>query len=388
MPSVNKNLIMVLLLIVGLLGLAGCGSEKNDNSVFDEDQHPAGWLPAGHMAAAKADETVCAQCHGSDYAGGVSGVSCTRCHLGGVNSVHPAAWGSAVAMNHGQYVAASGNTACANAVCHGTTLSGVDQSGPSCTSCHMGGVGSFHPASWGTGSQVILNHAPYAQTNGTGQCSNASCHGTTLQGGVGPACASCHQSGSPFTGCTSCHNTPPAGSVAPNRTGAHNTSTGHFAAQVTLPDGCNTCHNNAGTGTLLHDNGVIDVQFLSAYSAKSGTAVHNADGTCSNVSCHGGQTTPVWLTGTIDVSTQCISCHSFGTTQYNSFVSGQHYFHVVLTNIDCNACHDVSKLTQSHFKSLNTSTMEGPASATIQDFVGYNPDTATCSLGCHSPRVW
>ena len=333
MSSVNKNMITGLL-IVGLLVLAGCGSEKNDKAVFDGDQHPAGWLPAGHMAAAKADETVCAECHGSDYSGGASGVSCTLCHLGGVNSVHP--------------------------------------------------------VSWGTGSQIIPNHGPYATLNGTGRCSNANCHGTNL-GGVtssGPACASCHKSGSPSAGCTSCHNTPPAGTVAPNRTGAHNTTTGHFAPQITLPDGCNTCHNGAGTGTVLHDNGVTDVQFLSAYNAKSGPAVHNADGTCSNVSCHGGQTTPVWLTGTIDVSTQCTSCHSFGTTQYNSFVSGQHYFHVVLTNIDCKACHDVSKLTQSHFKSLNTSTMEGPASATIQDFVGYDPATATCSLGCHSPRVW
>ena len=280
MSSVNKNMIVGLLLLAGLLALAGCGSEKNENTVFDGDEHPAGWLITGHPAAAQADASVCEECHGADFSGGVSGV----------------------------------------------------------------------------------------------------------------ACASCHVNGSPLTqtGCTSCHGKPPTGTAAPNRAGAHNTVTGHFAAQVTLPDGCNTCHNGAGTGTVLHDNGVVDVQFLSAYSAKSGTAVHNADGTCSNVSCHGGQTTPVWLSGKIDVSTQCTSCHSFGTTQYNSFVSGQHYFHVLLQNINCNFCHDVSKLVQSHYTSLNTSTMEGPASATIQDYVNYNPGPPypTCTPGCHETRVW
>ncbi len=279
MSSVNKNVIIGLLLIVDLLVLVGCGSEKNENSVFDGDKHPENWLITGHPAAAKADPSVCAGCHGDDFSGGISGV----------------------------------------------------------------------------------------------------------------ACASCHTNGSPVTvtGCLSCHGNPPNGTAAPNRTGAHNTTTGHFAAQVTLPDGCNTCHNGAGTGTAKHFNGTVDVQLLSVYSAKSGTAAYDPTShTCSNVSCHGGQTTPDWLSGSIDVATQCTSCHSFGTTQYNSFVSGQHYFHVVLTNIDCRACHDVSKLTQSHFKSLNTSTMEGPASATIQDFVGYDPATATCSLGCHAPRVW
>ncbi len=281
MSPINKIAMAALLLAAGLLVLVGCGtSEKNENLPFDEDQHPANWLIAGHPAAAKTDPSVCMECHGEDFSGGVSRV----------------------------------------------------------------------------------------------------------------ACASCHTNGSPLTmtGCTSCHGIPPSGTVAPNREGAHNSVEGHFAPQVTLPDACNTCHNGAGTGTDKHYNGVTDVQFLSTYSAKSGTAVHNADGTCSNVSCHGGQTTPVWLSGKIDVLTQCTSCHSYGTTQYNSFASGQHYTHVFLQNINCNFCHDISKLVLSHFKSLNTSTMEGPASATIQDYVNYNlgPPYPTCTPSCHVTRAW
>jgi predicted CxxxxCH...CXXCH cytochrome family protein len=152
---------------------------------------------------------------------------------------------------------------------------------------------------------------------------------------------------------------------------------------------CDTCHSGAGSGTEKHYDGTTEVQFLNAYNAKSGNAVRNADGTCSNVSCHGGQTTPVWLTGTIDVTTQCKSCHAFGTTEYNSYVSGQHYTHVLLQNINCAACHDPGKLAQKHFTTLNTATMEGPASDTIADYVNYDPATLTCSsMGCHETRVW
>ena len=168
---------------------------------------------------------------------------------------------------------------------------------------------SGHPAGW-----FPSGHAAAAKAD-PGACTE--CHGSDLSGGTsGVACSSCHVNGSPYTNtdCTSCHGKPPTGTVAPNSAGAHNTVTGHFNAGVTLPDGCSTCHDGAGSGTTKHDNGTVDVAFLTIYSAKSGTAVHNADGTCSSVSCHGGQTTPVWLTGTIDVSTQCTSCHSFGTS--------------------------------------------------------------------------
>jgi predicted CxxxxCH...CXXCH cytochrome family protein len=341
MSSVKKITIAVLLLAVGLLLLGGCGSsEKNENVVFDEDQHPANWLPSGHMAAAKVDESVCSECHGDDYSGGISRVSCTLCHLGGVNSVHPVSWGtgSQIILNHGDYAQANGTTACSNAYCHGSDLAGVTDSGPACASCHTGGVGSLS------------------------------------------------------SGCASCHGAPPNGSTAPNRAGAHNTTTGHFATQVTLPDSCNTCHSGAGSGTAEHFNGTVDVQLLSSvYSAKSGSAVFNADNnTCSNVSCHGGQTTPDWLTGKIDVATQCTSCHAFGTSEYNSFVSGQHDFHVNTLAKPCIACHNSLKLSQNHFTSLNTTMLEGPAAATIgggqTEVTDYT--NGTCISDCHVPRSW
>ncbi len=257
----------------------------------------------------------------------------------------------------------------------------------------------------GCGSSTENSQAPFRESMGhpegwfpdghvqpamTDPASCIECHGDDLSGGIsGVSCLTCHVNGSPFvlTGCTSCHGNPPSGSTAPNRAGAHNNVDGHFAPQVTLPDACNTCHNGAGTGTANHDNGVVDVNFLSAYSAKSGTAVYNnADGTCSNVSCHGGQTTPPWLTGTIDVGTQCTSCHTYGTSQYNSFVSGQHGLHVNVLQIACVACHDTTKLAVNHFRFLNTPQMEGPAAATINSNVNYNG--TTCTPLCHGTDVW
>ncbi|MDA8423860.1 MAG: hypothetical protein M0Z89_11055 [Nitrospiraceae bacterium] len=250
MPSVNKNLIMVLLLIVGLLALAGCGSEKNDKAVFDGDQHPAGWLPAGHMAAAKTDVTVCAECHGSDYAGGISGVSCTLCHLGGVDSVHPAAWSQNTGTYHAPYAASNGTTACSNMYCHGNGLTGVAGSGPSCTSCHLGGPVAVHPSAWSQNTGTF--HAPYAVANGTTACSNVNCHGTTLTGvgGSGPSCTSCHLGSS-----TSVHPIDWAGSI-------------------------------------LTKHGLY--------------VVANSTGACANINCHGGH-----LEGVAGSGPSCSSCHSF-----------------------------------------------------------------------------
>ncbi len=240
-----------------------------------------------------------------------------------------------------------------------------------------------HPAGWKWAHKTAALQDPAV-------C--AECHGDDYSGGISNvACTSCHLNGLPFvlTNCSSCHGNPPSGTVYPNRAGAHNAATGHFAAQVVFPDGCTTCHSGAGSGTQNHDNGTVTVSLLNnIYSARSGTAVYNADGTCSNVSCHGGQTTPNWLTGTINVSTQCTSCHSYGTSEYNSFVSGEHGFHVNVLGIACTACHDTTKLAVSHFTTLNTQVMEGPASATLNASLNYVPATITCTPACHGTDVW
>ena len=137
--------------------------------------------------------------------------------------------------------------------------------------------------------------------------------------------------------------------------------------------------------------------FVSNYNAKTGTAAYTAAaGSCSNVSCHGGQTSPAWLTGILDVNTQCASCHQAGTTQYNSYTDPDdetHTFHINLP-VQRTSCHNLTALATNHFTSLDTQAMEGPASATIGGtgtLIGagkYVPATRSCTPACHGEETW
>ncbi len=354
MPKAKTKQLLYLCFLVMVSFIGGCG-EQNAQSPFDPDtgRHSANWLPAAHMQAAKADLGSCSSCHGADFKGGISRISCVSCHLGGTTSVHPRDWGSNIASAHGTYVDSNGNGGCANVFCHGASLTGVADSGPSCTSCHLGGIGSFHPSSWGTSTtSVILTHADYVKTNGSSACANAACHGTDL-GGVtnsGPACVSCHVNGSyPFTttGCVSCHGNPPDGAAYPNISGKH--------AQHMQINGitCVACHARSSN---QHFNGVVDVVFdPSGPAVAAGLPVPAFDSTaksCSNIACHivsagtysyyfpdgtgtpvlntvnvygnTGGTTPSWYSAV----SSCTACHGDpprnGTDGSNVWHSGYH----------------------------------------------------------------
>jgi predicted CxxxxCH...CXXCH cytochrome family protein len=118
--------------------------------------------------------------------------------------------------------------------------------------------------------------------------------------------------------------------------------------------------------------------------------------TCSNVSCHGGQTTPSWASGSINVNTDCTRCHALGTAQFNSFNSGRftdpnlgvinlHDFHINSVGVICIDCHNTTNLAFNHFTHLETQIMEGPASATIGGGTGivtYVPGNVPGSGSC------
>jgi predicted CxxxxCH...CXXCH cytochrome family protein len=184
----------------------------------------------------------------------------------------------------------------------------------------------------------------------------------------------------PAPQCGSCHGLPPADS-------AH-------AAHRALPGvgtNCAVCHTSSSAVT--HNDGWVDLAIAATYNAKSGAAAENPNGTpsCVTVSCHGGQTTPDWGNGTINVNTQCTSCHARGTTQYNSYNSGQHG-RSDHTRQACTACHNTTTLAANHFSRLDTPTMEGPASATVGGgstrVNSYNASTKTCTTSCHGSERW
>jgi len=251
-------------------------------------------------------------------------------------------------------------------------------------------------------------------TTATFPANCGTCHAVTGTSPVSaaPLCTTCHVAASPLTSlnCTSCHASPPsggapAGAAYPNVPGAHAT---HIALNSAgTPIACDTCHNGLGGGTLNHYNRANnvpgenalhvppgDAAFLTTYNAKTGASLfdNSAALNCSNVSCHGGQATPNWQTGTLDVNTQCKNCHALGTAQYNSYYSGEHQFHVVDEGLACTICHNTTTLAVNHFTTLETTTMEGPASATIGGtdtaITSWDPTTKSCTPLCHGARIW
>ena len=129
-----------LLIMMGSLFLSGCGDPNSQSASVNADKgtHVAGWLPAGHMTKANENSAACAECHGADFSGGMSKVACTKCHLGDETKMHPLDWVDipATLTKHKQYVAANGDSSCRNQWCHGVSLQGVANSGPSCNACH------------------------------------------------------------------------------------------------------------------------------------------------------------------------------------------------------------------------------------------------------------
>jgi predicted CxxxxCH...CXXCH cytochrome family protein len=188
---------------------------------------------------------------------------------------------------------------------------------------------------------------------------------------------------------------------------------GAHAAHIALtsagtPISCDTCHSGLGPSllNLNHYNRAKsrvspgDVLFDSSYLAESGTrsfdnvSTSGTYLTCNAVSCHGGQRTPNWQTGALDVNTQCTNCHAQGTAQYNSFNSGEHPKHIAalgLSAATCKLCHNTTTLAVNHFTALGTTTMEGPASATIGGagtaVTSYSGGTCN-GVSCHGNRSW
>lgn len=179
-----------------------------------------------------------------------------------------------------------------------------------------------------------------------------------------------YQAGDPYAGsCTACHGQPPL-------TGAHEV----HSSLTDVGIDCAVCHENAA------HNGSIDVAFQSGWNAKSGSADFSG-GTCSTVSCHGGVTSPDWTSGMLDSSTQCKSCHSYGTSQYNGYYSGEHRKHVDDKRYDCLVCHDANRLGNGHFSGLGTISFEQSPATTIKSSLSYSGGTCN-TVNCHGSERW
>jgi hypothetical protein len=153
--------------------------------------HPEGFAVIGsdvfHGQDVRAFGAIpCADCHGEDYEGDWTGVSCFTCHAGGPSG-HPSGYvtvGSPVF--HGRNVEATGPSPCQD--CHGEDYRG-DWTGVSCFTCHAGGP-SGHPRGWLDDSAPTF-HGDRVVQEGPEDCWR--CHGDGGSGGTsGVACSDCH----------------------------------------------------------------------------------------------------------------------------------------------------------------------------------------------------
>jgi predicted CxxxxCH...CXXCH cytochrome family protein len=262
----------------------GC-TNANDSAVTVNaaGQHPVNWVQQ-HGAAYLSNPNQCKQCHGSDLLGGISKVSCSSNSFGGQSChSHPVDW-----SNPGKHGAAakaqpgifSGFASCRAQFCHGADFSGGG-SGVSCFSvstvngtCHLRNgvpVGAPHsPVPWLTNPSPThtntvddaagLNAAACALCHTAGKnlrtpilssyaSGKPSCFNSTLCHGVEghpPGWAQPKNHGlnamANLTYCQQCHADQPLG--GPGSNPRFNVPLGRLTSTATgtANNGCEVCH--------------------------------------------------------------------------------------------------------------------------------------------------
>ncbi|GAB4176762.1 MAG: hypothetical protein Kow00108_12170 [Calditrichia bacterium] len=254
-----------------------------------------GGAHAAFLIESEFDLTSCQSCHGSDYTGGSSKVSCYTCH----NSYpHDKNWVSEESDNHGEFLEENDFNLSLCSSCHGSDFTG-DDTGVSCYTCHEQYPHSNDIAQ--PGAERFHSYLIKAENWDLSECQD--CHKSDFSGPTTSTnCLRCHnQPDGPFD-CATCHGS--ATSIAPpqdlqdsvetsNRgVGAHQL---HLSGLTYMKNvECSTCHN---VPTKVEDEGHIEqlpaelvFKNLASDSGKVDPIWNRNDMTCSNVYCHGNFT--------------------------------------------------------------------------------------------------
>ncbi len=191
----RKYLLIVAVALLGIL-VSDCVERRWPTEVRS---HPEQWSQSGaadfHGTRVLArGAQMCAECHGADYRGSAEVPGCDDCHAGAGG--HPYGYGLATGgvRFHGDDVAATGPGPCSR--CHGADYRG-GWSGVSCRACHPGGpdgAGALggHPDGWLDPRSASFHGLPVYQDD-IDDCTR--CHGHALDGGTsGVSCGQpqCH----------------------------------------------------------------------------------------------------------------------------------------------------------------------------------------------------
>jgi len=385
----------------------------------------------------------CQLCHGNAsgptgglFAGGLSGKSCYTCHApatgGPVAAPHPPKpWrvGGGSTLSHA-LVDPSNAPICAqchypkspnNPANHPATPAPA-ATAPGCfnsTLCHGNNTAPHAvPFLAGQTDSRLNGHLTVTATTFAADCATCHAYAGTSPLAAAPLCSVCHTvadptlSGSNAGTCLSCHVGAPGLPTGPNATSFPNIAGAH-AKHLTLATAltCDTCHAGSGTRSVTHYSnanarvgapaGPAPVAIDPVYKAKTGgnPVFTGTSSTCSNVSCHGSQTTPNWQIDKIDSSTQCTVCHAVAATaglitQYNDAFGrhslGTHNATTPINNIACTTCHDMANGSLgalAHFKYLNTPAVDGVSTGTPADQLPSGTiafDTAIVTAGTYT----
>ncbi len=267
--------------------------------------------------------TSCQQCHGANFAGGISSPSCVTCHS--AINVHKDGIQDTTSANfHGKYPLPNGLSDCRG--CHGQNFTGGYNS-PSCVTCH---------------SSITVHKAGIIDT------ASANFHGKNPLSGNFSNCQQCH--GENFTGgnlspsCATCHS-----AIKVHKIGIVDPGSPNFHGKYPLANGlsdCRQCHGQNLTGgnlsptcatchsaIIVHKPGIIDPSSPDFHGKNSLTGNFSNCQQCHGENFSGGNLSP-----------SCATCHSAIKVHKTGIIDpGSPNFHgkYQLPNglSDCSQCH-------------------------------------------------
>ncbi|MBN1999327.1 hypothetical protein JW935_17340 [candidate division KSB1 bacterium] len=237
-----KSKIVFFTFLTIYIVFTGCSKDQNP---LPSKSHSDKWIqkesPDFHGKKVMAcGSQSCKSCHGTDFCGGENGTACFKCHP---SYPHPEwAWRDHSSSDfHGQYVIDQewDINPCAN--CHGQEYDG-GRTNLSCYKCH----GPYpHRSGWMTKENTVF-HGRFIRNVNWSMNGCKSCHGADYQGGKsGCACTTCHAEKNGPEACTVCHGS--SNNPAPPQDLHDNTETtrlgvGAHQLHYEIYGNCTICH--------------------------------------------------------------------------------------------------------------------------------------------------
>lgn len=373
MKTLQVSLLILLAATAGLL--VSCSELKNELSPPTSPAsgvHPDAWIdttsPGFHgrvMKKAGYPNDECVKCHGGDFGGGTSGVSCYDCHA---LYPHDPEWMTPGSdSSHAAYLKRIDYNTSSCETCHGADLGG-GSSGVSCNSCH---ALYPHPSGWMNPSDQAF-HGVYLKGQNYDASSCTPCHGSDFKGGSsGVSCYGCHPSyphldtwtnvtsgqshghylkaknwvdtecqpchGETYTGgtsgiaCFACHSSYPHSQTFP---GGDHTA---YMRQTSFPlPSCKTCHGQTYDGGAVLEEGC-----LSGGCHVDANGVKKSPEACNT--CHGSfrapeseivaVAPPKGVAGETSTGVPAVGAHTAHVTYGNA-----------LESVACTECHNVPQV--------------------------------------------